>query len=285
MIVATRVDTARQYSTALADWVRRHPRLFVLTGAGISTASGIPAYRDAEGRWKQRQPVQYQEFIGSLYARQRYWARSLIGWPRFMQAQPTAAHQALVELEAAGFIHQLVTQNVDGLHQRAGNRRVIDLHGRLDKIECLSCQHTLPRSQMQEALKACNPDFLGYRAKLVADGDAQLENVAFEDFVIPDCSNCQGILKPRVVFFGETIPKPRVERAMQKLQQSDAVLAIGTSLVVYSGFRFCRLAAQLGKPIAAINLGKTRADDLLSLKIEDSCDNSLLNLLDKLAIR
>ena len=276
-------NESRHSGAALADWVKRHPRLFVLTGAGISTAAGIPAYRDAEGRWKQRQPVQYQDFIGSLYARQRYWARSLIGWSRFRQAQPSAAHQALAKLETAGFIQQLVTQNVDGLHQRAGSRRVIDLHGRLDVVECLNCQQTLSRTQMQNALKACNPDFLGYQAKLAADGDAQLENIAFECFVIPDCPNCQGILKPRVVFFGETIPKPRVERALQKLRESDAVLTVGSSLMVYSGFRFCRLAAQLGKPVAAINLGKTRADDLLSLKIEASCDSSLLHLLDALA--
>lgn len=268
--------------TALAQWVRQYPRLFVLTGAGISTASGIPDYRDHEGRWKLSQPIQYQDFISSEYARQRYWARSMIGWPRFQQAQPSTTHRVLTELENAGYIHHLVTQNVDGLHQRAGSRRVIDLHGRLDTVECLDCKQSLPRAQMQSLLRARNADFPDYSAELAPDGDAQLENIAFEHFNVPGCPNCQGLLKPRVVFFGENVPKPRVERALQKLHEADAVLAIGSSLMVYSGFRFCRTAAQLGKPIAAINLGKTRADELLSLKVNALCDSTLSDLSEAL---
>jgi len=262
----------------LADWVKRHPRLFILTGAGISTAAGIPDYRDHTGRWKISPPVQYQDFINSLYTRQRYWARSLLGWPRFQSAQPSLAHQILAELETAGFVHQIVTQNVDGLHQRAGSRRVIDLHGRLDRVECLDCKQQRPRTQLQEILSRENEAFLGYRAVIAPDGDAQLDNIDFESFRVPDCPDCQGLLKPRVVFFGENVPRPRVEHALQRLQAADAVLAIGTSLMVYSGFRFCRAAAQLNKPIAAINLGKTRADELLSLKVEAACDSTLQRL-------
>ena len=256
--------------------------IVVLTGAGISTASGIPDYRDTEGRWKLSQPIQYQDFINNSYARQRYWARSLIGWPRFRQAQPSVAHKALAELESAGFIHQMVTQNVDGLHQKAGSRRVIDLHGRLDVVACITCKQQLPRARLQTLLSASNSKFLDYQAELAPDGDAQLENIAFEHFTVPDCPNCQGILKPRVVFFGENVPKPRLERALQKLHEADAVLTIGSSLMVYSGFRFCRTATQLGKPIAAINLGKTRADELLTLKVEAPCDSSVQHLVEAL---
>lgn len=262
----------------LLGFVQTHPRLLVLTGAGISTDSGIPDYRDADGQWKHRPPVQLRDFLGSEAVRRRYWARSLIGWPRVDGARPNAAHRALARLETAGHVHHLVTQNVDGLHQRAGSRRAIDLHGRLDAVECLECHRTLPRDAIQEALAALNPDFLDLTATGAPDGDARLEDVPFHRFRVPPCPGCGGLLKPRVVFFGEAIPRPRVERAMARLAEADALLVVGSSLMVFSGYRFCRAAAEQGKPIAAVNLGRTRADDLLSLKIRETCAAALVRL-------
>ncbi|HRD66215.1 MAG TPA: NAD-dependent protein deacetylase [Candidatus Competibacter sp.] len=267
----------------LADFVARHPRLFVLTGAGCSTESGIPDYRDANGDWKRRQPIRYQEFVGSERARQRYWARSLLGWPMFARARPNVAHVALARLEAAGFIHQMVTQNVDGLHQQAGSRRVIDLHGRLDAVVCLGCRYREPREVFQSALADDNPAFSALAAAVGPDGDADLDAVDFGGFRVPGCPNCGGMLKPAVVFFGESVPKPRVERACQRLTQADALLVAGSSLTVFSGYRFCRLAAARGQPIAAINLGRTRADNELALKVNLPCGAALSGLLERLS--
>jgi len=252
----------------LRAFLETHPRLFVLTGAGISTGSGIPDYRDENGDWKRPAPVQYRDFISRLHTRQRYWARSLVGWPWFQRAKPNLCHQTLADWESSGRISQLVTQNVDRLHQGAGSRQVIDLHGRLDQILCLECGVQSGRSAMQEELRACNPRFAELTATIAPDGDAYVEDTDFKEFHVPDCPHCGGILKPDVVFFGETIPRERVERSVAALQNADALLVIGSSLMVYSGFRFCRLAAERGLPIAAINPGRTRADDLIGLKLE-----------------
>ena len=270
---------------ALERFVADHPRLFVLTGAGCSTASGIPDYRDTDGAWKHRQPVQYQNFIRHECVRQRYWARSLIGWQRFATAQPNEAHYALTQMEARGRIRQLVTQNVDGLHQRAGSREVIDLHGRLDTVECLECAHAIARADLQRELETRNPDFSDLAAAAAPDGDAALENVDFGGFDIPPCGHCGGVLKPAVVFFGESVPHKRVDAAYTALAAADAVLVVGSSLMVYSGYRFCQTAAEHGKPIAGINLGRTRADDLLSLKIAAPCADVLTALLYRLGSR
>lgn len=245
-----------------------HPRLFVLTGAGISTGSGIPDYRDQNGDWKGTAPVQYRDFIRQLHTRQRYWARSLIGWPWFQRARPNVCHQTLAGWESSGRISQLVTQNVDRLHQGAGSRQVIDLHGRLDRVVCLGCRTESHRSAIQEQLRAGNPRFAELTAPVAPDGDAYLEDTDYDRFLVPDCPHCGGILKPDVVFFGETIPRERVQRSVSALLDSDALLVIGSSLMVYSGFRFCRLAAEHGIPIAAVNPGLTRADDLIALKLE-----------------
>jgi len=244
-----------------------HPRLFVLTGAGISTGSGIPAYRDANGDWKSPAPVQYRDFVDRASARRRYWARSLIGWRRFVRARPNRCHQTLAAWEAAGRLSTLVTQNVDRLHQAAGSVRVIDLHGRLDRVVCLQCSTRFARSRVQYRLDALNPGFAERCAAAAPDGDAAFELTGPEDFHVPDCPRCGGILKPDVVFFGETIPRSRVGRAIDALHRSDALLVIGSSLMVYSGYRFCRLAAERGMPIAAITPGRTRADVLLDLKL------------------
>jgi NAD-dependent SIR2 family protein deacetylase len=267
---------------ALTDFVTRHPRLFVLTGAGCSADSGIPDYRDHNGDWKRRQPVRYQEFIGSERVRQRYWARSLLGWPAFAHTRPNAAHVALARLEAAGFVHQLVTQNVDGLHQQAGGRRVIDLHGRLDAVVCLNCGLQDSRTTFQRALAERNPAFAALAAVVGLDGDADLEDVDFSGFRVPDCLRFGGVLKPAVVFFGEAVPKPRVERACQRLAEADALLVVGSSLMALSGYRFCKQAATYGQPIATVNLGRTRADGELALKVALPCGPTLAGLLERL---
>jgi NAD-dependent SIR2 family protein deacetylase len=260
---------------ALQRFIAQHRRLFVVTGAGCSTESGIPDYRDADGSWKRAQPVTYQAFMGEEFTRKRYWARSLIGWRRFGKALPNATHHALARLEQLGKLELLLTQNVDGLHQQAGNRNVVDLHGRLDTVRCMGCDHRSPRHALQQALLALNPQWDRLDAGDAPDGDADLDGYDFSTFEIPPCPRCGGILKPDVVFFGENVPRDRVTTAMQALEVADAMLVVGSSLMVFSGYRFAHAAAKAGKPIAAVNLGRTRADPLLSLKVERSCAEAL----------
>ena len=263
----------------LQDFLGRHRRLFILTGAGVSTNSGIPDYRDAEGNWKRTPPVTYQDFMGKETTRQRYWARSLIGWRRFGTAQPNAAHRALARLEALGRSEILLTQNVDRLHQSAGSAQVIDLHGRLDLVRCMTCERRFPRAELQEELERRNPLWRDLTAAEAPDGDADLDQVDFCSFDVPACAQCGGVLKPDVVFFGENVPKERVETAMDHLDRADALLIVGSSLMIWSGFRFAQRAAEGGKPMAAVNMGKTRADDLLTVKIERPCEEALAFLL------
>ena len=267
----------------LYDFVQRHPRLFVLTGAGISTDSGIPGYRDENGAWKRSPPITLQEFLGSVAARQRYWARSTVGWPVVADAQPNDAHRSLAQLEAARYVPTLVTQNVDGLHQRAGSNEVIELHGGINGVTCLDCGAQHPRAAIQHALVADNPGLLDAIAEPAADGDAHLEWHDLDGFRIPPCPVCGGLLKPSVVFFGENVPRERVALATAALEAADAMLVVGSSLMVYSGYRFCVWAQKMGKPIAALNLGRTRADPLLSLKVEAPCAPTLTALAERLA--
>ena len=262
-------------NTSLADFVSGHQRLFVLTGAGCSTDSGIPDYRDAKGEWKRTPPVTYQAFVGELATRQRYWARSLIGWRRFGRAQPNAAHHALARLEQQGKLSLLLTQNVDRLHQAAGNQNVIDLHGRMDVIRCLACERRQSREAFQAELLRMNSAWADLDAADAPDGDADLEAEDFSSFEIPACHHCGGLLKPDVVFFGENVPRDRVDAGMQALHDADAVLVVGSSLMVFSGYRFVHAAARIGKPIAAVNIGHTRADALLTLKIQQPCAQAL----------
>jgi NAD-dependent SIR2 family protein deacetylase len=268
----------------LHDFVQRHPRLFVLSGAGISTDSGIPGYRDENGEWKRSPPITLQEFLGSLASRQRYWARSMIGWPVVAQARPNDAHRALARLEAAGHVPTLVTQNVDGLHQRAGSSDVIELHGSIGAVTCLDCGTRHARSTIQQTLEADNPALLDVVAEPAADGDAHLEWHDLGGFRIPACPNCGGQLKPSVVFFGENVPRATVDDATRALEAADAMLVVGSSLMVYSGYRFCVWAQKMGKPIAAINLGRTRADPLLALKVAAPCAETLTALAARLAL-
>jgi NAD-dependent SIR2 family protein deacetylase len=268
---------------ALHEFVQRYPRLFVLSGAGISTDSGIPGYRDENGEWKRSPPITLQEFLGSLASRQRYWARSMIGWPVVAQAQPNAAHRALARLEAAGHLPALVTQNVDGLHQRAGSSEVIELHGSIGAVTCLDCGTRHARATVQQMLEADNPALLEVVAEPAADGDAHLEWHDLGGFRIPACPDCGGLLKPSVVFFGENVPRVTVDQATRALEAADAMLVVGSSLMVYSGYRFCVWAQKMGKPIAAINLGRTRADPLLTLKVAAPCAETLTALAVRLA--
>ncbi|MFO6419318.1 NAD-dependent protein deacetylase [Hylemonella sp. W303a] len=264
----------------LVDFAARYPRLFVLTGAGVSTDSGIPDYRDANGDWKRPPPVTFQAFMGELATRQRYWARSLIGWRTIGQARPGPAHHALAVLEAAGRIELLLTQNVDGLHQAAGSRQVIDLHGRIDTVCCMACARRWPRAEWQETLRQANPDWVALHAPAAPDGDADLDGVDFSTVVVPPCPHCTAegrvsIVKPDVVFFGENAPRARVQAAFDALARSDAMLVVGSSLMVYSGLRFVQAAVAAGQPVAALNLGRTRADDLFALKVEQSVGPAL----------
>jgi NAD-dependent SIR2 family protein deacetylase len=264
---------------ALREFIERHRRLFVLTGAGCSTASGIPDYRDADGDWKRGRPIMFADFVKQEHTRRRYWARSLVGWRLMAAARPNAAHRALASLEAHGRIEQLVTQNVDGLHQAAGSRNVIDLHGRVDVVRCLACNELVARARVQAELIARNPAFAGRDAPGAPDGDAALAETDFTGFEVPSCAACGGLLKPDVVFFGESVPAERVRRAFASLERADAMLVVGSSLMVLSGYRFARAMAERGKPVAAINLGRTRADDLLALKVEQRCADVLSALL------
>jgi NAD-dependent SIR2 family protein deacetylase len=265
----------------LAQFVRAHPRLQVLTGAGVSTSSGIPDYRDTAGAWKRKPPVSHQDFMADAGVRRRYWARSLIGWPTLSQANPNPAHAALAQLQAAGRVRQLVTQNVDGLHQRAGSTQVLELHGSIHEVGCTDCGARYPRARIQAQLARGNPRFAAMQGATAPDGDADLD-ADFDDFLPPACESCGGLLKPDVVFFGDGVPRPRLDSALDALAQSDALLVVGSSLMVYSGYRFCVKAAEQGKPVAAINLGRTRADHLLALKIESACAPVLQGLLARL---
>ncbi|MDP1931814.1 MAG: NAD-dependent protein deacetylase [Gammaproteobacteria bacterium] len=264
---------------ALTDFVLKYPRLLVLTGAGLSAPSGIPVYRDKSGTWLRTTPVQHNDFLNKPASRQRYWARSMVGWPRMAQSAPNAGHVALARMEQAGLIDLLVTQNVDCLHQRAGHRNLIDLHGSLDRVHCLDCAAVLPRALMQQWLQEANPNLANPLAEMRPDGDADLADELIAGLIVPACPHCGGVLKPDVVFFGGTVPRTRVDTVNEALRRSDALLVVGSSLTVFSGFRFCRDAHQLGKPIAALNQGVTRADDLLTLKVEEDCAVGLAALV------
>lgn len=275
------VDPTRAQLVELSEFMQRYPRLVVLTGAGVSSECGIPDYRDANGAWKRTPPVQHQAFMTSEVTRQRYWARSLIGFRAIQDARPGPAHRALAQLETLGHVSTLITQNVDGLHQRAGSRRVIDLHGRAEMVRCMGCDARRMRYDLHAELAARNPDWLGLDAAVGPDGDADLEGLDFSTFRTVDCARCgSGLLKPDVVFFGDNVPRPRAEAAFAAVEEADALLVVGSSLMVYSGYRFARRAARAGKPIACVNLGYTRADALYSLKVAAPVGQTLAAVAD-----
>ena len=271
--------------SSLCQFIRSHPKLVVLTGAGVSTASGIPAYRDQLGQWQTGTPIQHQDFIDVPFQRQRYWARSAIGWPLMAKARPNAAHHALVAMERAGYVSLLVTQNVDRLHQRAGQQNVVDLHGRLDRAFCLQCGQVEQRESIQQRLLTANPFLYQQTGRAKADGDAAISETQIDRLVLPECLICNGILKPDVVFFGGCVVRQRVAQISQAIIAADAFLVVGSSLAVYSGFRFCKLAHQQGIPIAAVNLGQTRADNLLSLKVNAETGDTLTRITKHFGLR
>ena len=234
----------------------------VLTGAGVSSDSGIPTYRDHDGKWLGSNPILHEEFIQDEAKRRRYWSRSALGWPRVARAQPNATHAALTQLETAGTVGGVITQNVDRLHQRSGSQNVIDLHGRLDQVRCLVCGHTENRNHVQQWLETRNVIPQLNEAAVRPDGDASFPDSFIDEFQIPKCARCGGVLKPDVVFFGGTVPKSTVALCHALIDQSEGLLVVGSSLSVYSGFRFCRYIAQQNKPVVILNQGKTRADDL-----------------------
>ncbi|WHZ20679.1 MAG: NAD-dependent protein deacetylase of SIR2 family [Rhodanobacteraceae bacterium] len=255
----------------LAAWLAARSRVTVITGAGVSTQSGIPDYRDGDGNWKRSPPVQYADFVHGAATRRRYWARSFTGWPMFAAARPNAAHRALAQLEARGKVAALVTQNVDGLHQRAGSRSVIDLHGRLDVVRCLDCNHRSGRDAFQQRLRTANPEWAASPARIAPDGDADVEGRDFAAFNVPACEVCGGLLKPDVVFYGESVPRAVTDSAFAAVEAADGVLVVGSSLMVWSSFRLIRAAATRGVPVVAVNRGRTRADDLFSFKLDGEC--------------
>jgi len=264
---------------ALAEFLTAHRRVLVLTGAGCSTGSGIPAYRDGDGRWLQRRPILYPEFAVSAATRRRYWARSFFGWPAMSAACPNAGHFALSRLARSGRVGALVTQNVDGLHRRAQQPSVLELHGRLDRVCCMDCGHLECRDDLQCRLAALNERWNGRVLGINADGDAELDARDWPGFEVAGCQACDGRLKPEVVFFGESIPAATRQRLARELARADAVLTVGSSLVVGSAFRLVREAAGNGLPVVALNRGRTRAERWLHFKVDADC----VSALDRLA--
>ncbi len=269
-----------EQNAALCAHVLASRRLVVLSGAGLSTHSGIPDYRSPNGSYSRGHvPIQHAEFVRSENARQRYWARSFIGWRYFSRAEPNAAHRALVELETLGKLACVVTQNVDGLHTAAGQRSVIDLHGRIGEVECLDCGAHSSRAELQERLAATNAEWIAARAastalpvEMRADGDSELSEAECASFRVPACEACaargaRGVLKPSVTFFGGNIPPALVEEAAAAVDSADALLVVGSSLQTYSAFRLARAAANSGAPLLILNAGPTRADDLAHISV------------------
>jgi len=249
--------------------------IWILTGAGISAPSGIPTYRDDKGEWKSANPIQHNDFINHESYRQRYWARSMVGWKLTGRAKPNAAHSAITAIQQTGKVSQIVTQNVDGLHNIAGANNVIDLHGRLSEIKCLSCDEISKRADYQPRLVKNNPELDQYEAKILPDGDAHVEDFDMSKITIPACQNCDGVLMPNVVFFGGIVPISRVEKAFSTLAESDCILVIGSSLKVFSGFRFPRWANQNSLPMYAVNQGKMRGQELFDMILSESCEKVL----------
>jgi NAD-dependent SIR2 family protein deacetylase len=277
----TALATDSRLEDALA--LLRGRRYVVLTGAGVSTDSGIPDYRGPRpaGASPVRMPMTYQEFVASTANQQRYWGRAHVGWARMGSAEPNAGHHALARLDPA----LVLTQNVDGLHERAGQRRLVALHGRISDVVCLDCRRVCPRAEVQHRMAADNPGWVEAHgaAPLRPDGDVLLEHTA--DFVVPACASCGGRLKPDVVFFGENVPKDRVVRGQQAVDEADAVLVVGSSLTVMSGFRFARQAHRRGTPVVIVNRGPTRGDDLATVKLDLGCSEFLQSVEESLVHR
>ena len=241
----------------------------VLTGAGISTDSGIPDYRGPSGASRRHTPMTYQAFVADPAARARYWARAMAGWHRIASARPNDGHRAVTALQSGGVLDAVITQNVDGLHQAAGTRDVVELHGGLDRTRCLGCGDIASRHSLDEQVRAANPDLVLDVATVNPDGDAELGQADFAGFRAPVCLSCgSDLIKPDVVFFGESVPPARVARCAELVAAARSVLVLGSSLTVFSGYRFARAAARAGVPLAIVNQGPTRADELADVRVD-----------------
>ncbi|MFI5585667.1 NAD-dependent protein deacetylase [Amycolatopsis sp. NPDC051758] len=252
----------------VADVVARR-RVAVLSGAGLSTESGIPDYRGESGSLRRHTPMTYDEFVTSAEGRQRYWARSHLGWRTIARADPNDGHRAVAALRDGGYVSGVITQNVDGLHQAAGTADAVELHGSLDRVICLDCRRTSPRAELDRRLRAANPGFEGTATRINPDGDVELPEAVVRQFTPVPCEDCaSGVLKPDVVFFGENVPRPRVEQCYRLVDDADALLVLGSSLTVMSGLRFVRHAAAAGKPVVIVNRGETRGDRHASVRVD-----------------
>lgn len=265
------LDAAARASVEKAIELLRGRRIAVLTGAGVSTDSGIPDYRGVGA--PVRTPMTYSQFLADEPYRKRYWAGSHLGWERFAAAGPNAGHRTLAELEHGGVVTGVVTQNVDGLHVRAGSRRVVDLHGSMDRVTCLHCGQTFDRGAIAERIARLNPWLTDADATMNPDGDAEVADVS--RFDVPECSVCGGTLKPDIVFFGEFVPPVKFEEARGIVARSDALLVLGSSLVVNSGIRLVGLAAKKRIPTIIVNRGETKADARAALKIDAGTTETL----------
>ncbi|ANZ34711.1 NAD-dependent protein deacetylase 1 [Lentzea guizhouensis] len=263
--------------TEVVPLVRRGGVL-VLSGAGLSTESGIPDYRGEGGSLRRHTPMTYEEFTTSAAGRQRYWARSHVGWRTIARAHPNAGHHAVTRLGSR--LCGVITQNVDGLHQAAGTEDVVELHGGLDRVICLGCGLLSPRGELDRRLREANPDFAATTDEINPDGDVSLPEEEVRGFVVVDCLSCGGVLKPDVVFFGENVPRPRVEQCYDLVDNAKSLLVLGSSLTVMSGLRFVRRAAGAGLPVAIINRGETRGDQFATVRVDLPLGRSLTELAD-----
>ncbi|KAL6429605.1 hypothetical protein ACFW04_007505 [Cataglyphis niger] len=265
----------------LKEFIDDH-RLCILTGAGISTESGIPDYRSAEVGLYARsnhKPVLYKEFCNSEAIRRRYWARNYVGWPRFSSLKPNIAHEILKDMEYIGKVGCIVTQNVDNLHSKAGSKNVIELHGTAFRVMCLNCDHKICRYELQEVFQKLNPSMVAISQMIRPDGDVELSQAQVEDFNVPACDNCGGILKPDIIFFGDNVPRNIVQNVKNNVENSDALLILGTTLSTFSAYRIVLQAMEANKPIAIVNIGKTRADEFMNLRVEGRCGDILSKVL------
>ncbi|MFC6580385.1 NAD-dependent protein deacetylase [Planomonospora parontospora] len=265
----------------LADLVS-DGEVVVLSGAGLSTESGIPDYRGETGRVRRAEPMTYQAFTGSAAARRRYWARSHLGWRHIARAAPNAGHRAVAELQRRGLVAGVITQNVDGLHQAAGARDVIELHGGLDRVRCLSCGERTPRELLDRRLHAANPGWDARAEAVNPDGDAVLADDRVDSFRVVDCLGCGGLLKPDVIFFGENVPRARVQECYALTERAGLLLVLGSSLTVMSGYRFVRRAAEHAVPVVIVNRGPTRGDADALLRFDAPLGPALTALLSEL---
>ncbi len=257
----------------------------ILSGAGLSTESGIPDYRGPTGLARNATPMTYQTFIGSAAARRRYWARSYLGWRQIARAVPNDGHLAVAELGRRGLLAGIITQNVDGLHQAAGSAEVTELHGSLHRVLCLSCGQRTSRAELDRRLAAANPGWDAEPALINPDGDAVLAAEATESFQVADCSACQGVLKPDVIFFGENVPRARAQACYALVEGASALVVLGSSLTVMSGFRYVRHAASLQRPIVIVNQGATRGDPYATATLDAPLGPTLSALADVLGQR